>query len=186
MLITIDTEDPALNELLVQFLSDRVKQRMLHMYSAGRVVRVPSKDGLTTQEGLFIQDGDVEIAKRVASNHISVLGTGKTFIELMAKKLIETLLSFAMIDKRILTASEVADYANSLVTWIGAVLKDQDAQSIEAIRDLWDGESWESIQAKLMTEASTWHVWWMDGLRKYISIDRGWITKEEPGIRIEE
>lgn len=69
-----------------------------------------------------------------------------------------------------LTKDQVDYYINSLVNWITATIHNGDKDSIEAIRSLWDDESWESIQEKLLTEASTWHVWWMDGVRKYIAI----------------
>lgn len=36
------------------------------------------------------------------------------------------------------------------------------------LRKLWDGESWQSIKAKLMVEGSTWYVWYMDGVRRHM------------------
>ena len=36
------------------------------------------------------------------------------------------------------------------------------------LRRLWDGESWKSIKAKLMTEGSAWYVWYMDGVRQHL------------------
>lgn len=44
---------------------------------------------------------------------------------------------------------------------------DTDAQNY--LSNLWDGESWEQIKKKLEIEGSTWYVWFMDGVRKYIS-----------------
>lgn len=184
MLITIDTEDPELTELLVQFLGDRVKHRMLSVLTMAEPVMVRVRPGGPLQTGLFLSDGAVQQAQVVASDGVKVRGTTKTFTELLTQKLIETLLSFAMIDKKILAESDIAYYSNSLIEWVGKVLKEQDSEGIDAIRSLWDGESWASIQEKLMTEGSTWHVWWMDGLRKYIAIDRGWVTNDAPpGIR---
>ena len=36
------------------------------------------------------------------------------------------------------------------------------------LRKLWDGESWQSIKAKLETEGSAWYVWWMDGANQHL------------------
>lgn len=36
------------------------------------------------------------------------------------------------------------------------------------LTNLWDGESWESIKEKLLTEGSVWYVWWMDGVSAYL------------------
>ena len=42
------------------------------------------------------------------------------------------------------------------------------------LRTLWDGESWESIKAKLETEGSLWYIWWMDGVRQHLyNMQRG-------------
>jgi hypothetical protein len=40
--------------------------------------------------------------------------------------------------------------------------------AIKYLRKLWDGESWESIKAKLQTEGSVWYVWYMDGVRTHL------------------
>jgi len=37
------------------------------------------------------------------------------------------------------------------------------------LRKLWDGESWQDIKRKLLTEGSVWYVWWMDGVRQHLS-----------------
>lgn len=63
-------------------------------------------------------------------------------------------------------------YSFSLSTWINATIESQDKVSMAAISQLWDGEKWESIAAKAQVEGSTWYVWWMDGVRKYMQIDR--------------
>jgi len=34
---------------------------------------------------------------------------------------------------------------------------------------LWDGEQWQSIKRKLLTDGSVWYVWWMDGVRRHLS-----------------
>ena len=36
------------------------------------------------------------------------------------------------------------------------------------LRKLWDGESWNSIKEKLLTEGSCWYVWYRDGIRQYL------------------
>jgi len=36
------------------------------------------------------------------------------------------------------------------------------------LRTLWDGERWPSIKKKLMTEGSTWYVWYMDGVNRHL------------------
>ena len=48
-----------------------------------------------------------------------------------------------------------------------ALAGDQTEQ--QYLSGLWDGESWDSIQKKVMAEGSTWYVWWMDGVRKFMS-----------------
>ena len=37
------------------------------------------------------------------------------------------------------------------------------------LRKLWDGESWQSIKSKLLTEGSVWYVWYMDGVNHHLS-----------------
>lgn len=54
---------------------------------------------------------------------------------------------------------------NSIVTQA----LDGDVSLQEFLSNLWDGESWESIKEKLETEGSTWQVWWMDGVNKFMS-----------------
>lgn len=95
-----------------------------------------------------------------------------------ASRLINLLSTYAHLSRNEVTPEEVNAYANSLITWISNTIKSKDAKSIEAIRSLWDDEPWEEIQTKILTDGSTWYVWWMDGLRKYIAIDRGWLPKE--------
>lgn len=63
-------------------------------------------------------------------------------------------------------------YSFSLSTWIEATIDSQDKVSMAAISQLWDGESWEDVVAKFKVEGSTWYVWWMDGVREYMRIDR--------------
>jgi hypothetical protein len=43
---------------------------------------------------------------------------------------------------------------------------------VRRIRRLWDNESWNSILKKIDTEGSTWYVWWMDGVRKFIRTNK--------------
>lgn len=63
-------------------------------------------------------------------------------------------------------------YSDSLAEWIRCEILTQDKKSIEAIRSLWDNESWESIAEKFQTEGSTWIVWWNDGVNKYAQMDQ--------------
>jgi len=37
------------------------------------------------------------------------------------------------------------------------------------LRKLWNGETWQSIKARLLTEGSVWYVWYMDGVRQHLS-----------------
>jgi len=92
-------------------------------------------------------------------------------------KVINLLKTYAHFTQGEVTAEEVNYYISSLIEWITKTIKSQDPKGIEAICSLWDGEDWKSIQEKLLTDGSTWHVWWMDGVRKYIAIDRGWLPK---------
>lgn len=43
-----------------------------------------------------------------------------------------------------------------------------DRKAQNCLKSLWE-ESWQSIKAKLLTEGSLWCVWWMDGVRKYLT-----------------
>ena len=94
-----------------------------------------------------------------------------------AQKVLDLLKTYSHFTQGEVTAEEVNYYINSLIEWITKTINSQGSKDIEAIRSLWDGEDWKSIQEKLLTEGSAWHVWWMDGVRKYIAIDRGWLPK---------
>lgn len=48
-----------------------------------------------------------------------------------------------------------------------------DRKVINFLRKVWDGESWQSIKSKLLTEGSDWYVWWMDGVRKIMGKYKG-------------
>jgi hypothetical protein len=78
-----------------------------------------------------------------------------------------------------LSHDELNYYQNSLVTWILRTRETGDPTNISSIRALWDDESWESIQEKLDCEASTWHVWWMDGVSRYAAIDKSAKAKDD-------
>lgn len=78
-----------------------------------------------------------------------------------------------------LSNDESVYYQNSLVTWISHTRESNNLDDINAIRALWDDESWESIQAKLDSEASTWHVWWIDGVSRYAAIDKAARAKDD-------
>jgi hypothetical protein len=47
--------------------------------------------------------------------------------------------------------------------------KTNDLTLIEELRSYWGGESWESIQAKLKVEGSTWYVWWFDAVKNFLT-----------------
>ena len=65
--------------------------------------------------------------------------------------------------------SEAEEFAsNQLSAFILKMIDQPHEGGIKYIRDLWDGESWESIQEKVQTEGSVWYVWWMDGVRAYL------------------
>lgn len=51
-----------------------------------------------------------------------------------------------------------------------AIGGDEEARSV--LRGIWDNESWESIEEKLKTEGSVWYVWWMDGVRELMTMDK--------------
>lgn len=102
--------------------------------------------------------------------------------ETVTTKVLNLLVTYAHLNRGELTADDVTYYAKSLIEWISATIKSNDPQSVGAICSLWDGESWDSIKEKLLTEASVWHVWWMDGVRKYIAIDRGWLLDSTEGM----
>lgn len=69
---------------------------------------------------------------------------------------------------------DLTHYSNSLYYWIMATdaHHGENSSSAQSIRALWDDEEWGSIMGKLRTEENTWIVWWMDGVRRYIEIDR--------------
>jgi len=102
--------------------------------------------------------------------------------ETVTTKVLNLLVTYAHLNQGELTADEVTYYTNSLIEWISSTIKSGNPQSIDAISSLWDGESWDSIQEKLLTEAGVWHVWWMDGVRKYIAIDKGWLPDSTEGM----
>lgn len=102
--------------------------------------------------------------------------------EVSARKVLNLLVTYAHLNRGEVTTEEVSYYTNSLIEWVSSTIKSKNAQSIEAICSLWEGESWNSIQAKLLTEAGIWHVWWMDGVRKYIAIDKGWLPDSTKGL----
>ena len=64
--------------------------------------------------------------------------------------------------------NEITDAAAILMQDIELAEKTQGPALIKELRALWDGEEWEDILKKANTEGSTWYVWWMDGVRKYM------------------
>lgn len=58
-------------------------------------------------------------------------------------------------------------YENSLYYWILVTEDDGDPESVEAIRKLWDGESWDAIVRKTRAGEVDFPGWWMVGVRKF-------------------
>lgn len=67
-----------------------------------------------------------------------------------------------------LESREQEDAAYILMQDIELAEQTKSPELIAEIRALWDGEEWESIVEKAKAEGSTWYVWWMDGVRKYM------------------
>jgi len=61
------------------------------------------------------------------------------------------------------------EFASDMLSQIANEAMKGDVSQQQYLSNLWDGESWESIQKKLQAEGSTWYVWWMDGVRKFMS-----------------
>lgn len=177
MIVTFDTEDPKVVELIEQFLREHIGQRMLSVLSCATHTEAQLREGW--RSGLFLTDAQVINIRRIATDEDNLRECTSTYAQLLTKKLLEKL-HLHLRTSDVVTPAEQADYMNMLINWITATIKSQDPAAIEAICGLWDDESWESIQEKLATEVSTWHVWWMDGVRRYIAIDRGWITDAVP------
>jgi hypothetical protein len=57
------------------------------------------------------------------------------------------------------------DYSLALGKWIEQTIESQDPNEIEAIRDLWNGQSWNSIVEKFQN--GTDYQWWQEGLINY-------------------
>jgi hypothetical protein len=79
---------------------------------------------------------------------------------------------FPMGDVIQLESAEEEYYSFSLSTWISATIESQDEVSKQAICTLWEDEAWDEIVEKFGVEGSTWYVWWMDGVRTYMVIDK--------------
>ncbi len=58
--------------------------------------------------------------------------------------------------------------SNDLSKYIQDAMNTGNKKKIVFIRSLWDNEPWASIVKKVNTEGSTWYVWWMDGVRKFM------------------
>lgn len=65
--------------------------------------------------------------------------------------------------------SEDEDFASNMLSGIVDKAMEGDVEHQKFLSALWDGESWESIKRKVQTEGSVWYVWWMDGVRKFMS-----------------
>lgn len=71
-----------------------------------------------------------------------------------------------------LESAEQEDASYILMQNIELAEQTKDPEAVAEIRALWDDEPWEDIVSKARAEGSTWYVWWMDGVRKYIEIAR--------------
>jgi len=71
-----------------------------------------------------------------------------------------------------LESAEQEDAAYILMQNIELAEQTKDPEAIAEIRALWDGEEWEDILGKARCEGSTWYVWWMDGVRRFMEIAR--------------
>jgi hypothetical protein len=75
------------------------------------------------------------------------------------------------------------DYAHFLGEFIEETIADNNPESIATIRSFWDNDySWEDIQEKAAVEGSTWYVWWMDGVRKYMEKELAAMSEEKEPV----
>jgi hypothetical protein len=79
---------------------------------------------------------------------------GRLSPAVITQKVLNLLVTYAHLSNDEVTAEEVNYYTNLLIDWISRTLRNGKPESIEAIRSLWDDESWDSIQDKLLTDAS--------------------------------
>ena len=70
-----------------------------------------------------------------------------------------------------LETSEQQEAIEDLNLTIDRAMKSEGMNERVYLRKLWDGESWESIKAKLLTEGSVWYVWYMDGVNRHMSLN---------------
>lgn len=49
---------------------------------------------------------------------------------------------------------------------------DGDRKAQNLLKKVWQGESWKSIKEKLEVEGSVWYVWYMDGVREFMRLER--------------
>jgi hypothetical protein len=64
--------------------------------------------------------------------------------------------------------SEDEEFAADILNQIATKALEGDTAEQEYLRNLWNGESWESIAKKLQTEGSVWYVWFMDGVHAFM------------------
>lgn len=65
--------------------------------------------------------------------------------------------------------SKDEEFASQMLSQIVDKALEGDETQQKFLSELWDGEGWDSVKAKVLTEGSTWYVWWMDGVRKFMS-----------------
>lgn len=64
------------------------------------------------------------------------------------------------------------DYCHFLGELIEEAKQSKDPEEIAFILNLWDNENdWATVQERAACEGSTWYVWWMDGVRKYMQLE---------------
>ena len=73
-----------------------------------------------------------------------------------------------MSDVWILESSQEQHASEDLNFIIEEALKFKGTSQRAYLRKLWDGESWQSIKKKVLTEGSAWYVWYMDGVRQHL------------------
>lgn len=68
-----------------------------------------------------------------------------------------------------LESAETEDAAYILMQNIELAEKTKDPAAIAEIRALWDDEPWDEIVEKARCEGSAWYVWWIDGVRAFLT-----------------
>jgi asparagine synthetase A len=72
-------------------------------------------------------------------------------------------------DVWIFETAEQEDYSHFLGEYIEETVASKDEEDMALIRSFWDDEyDWDTIVERASVEGSTWYVWWMDGVRRYM------------------